>query len=61
MPGARVVGLDVTHKSTMSAAQLEALRPTGRFGEYVWRIAQFYKAFHQRTARRPCRRCACAA
>ena len=21
----------------------------GRFGEYVWRITQFYKAFHQRT------------
>lgn len=50
VPGARVVGLDVTFHSVMSGAQLDSLRTApGVFGPYVWKIAQFYKAFHLRT------------
>jgi uridine nucleosidase len=44
-----VVGLDVTTRSIMSGAHLEALRDSGgRFGSYCWSICQFYKAYHQR-------------
>ena len=40
-----MVGLDVTHKSTMSAAELDGLRAAGgKHSEYVWSICQFYKA-----------------
>lgn len=43
-----LVGLDVTTRSVMSGADLDALRDAGgRFGAYAWAIAQFYKAYHK--------------
>ena len=42
-----LVGLDVTQRSIMSGACLDALRDSGgRFAAYAWSICQFYKAYH---------------
>lgn len=43
-----MVGLDVTHQALVTPAHAERLRATGRVGEVVAELLDFYGRFHQR-------------
>jgi inosine-uridine nucleoside N-ribohydrolase len=44
-----MVGLDVTHRALLTSDHAEALRRTGRIGEFVADLVEFFKRFHQET------------
>jgi len=44
-----MVGLDVTHKALVSAAEAERLRAAGRIGRVVAELLDFYGGFHRAT------------
>ena len=46
-PNIRLVGLDVTHKCTLSTQQMEDLKGQGQYGTFLQLIAQFYLKYHR--------------
>ena len=46
-PSIRLVGLDVTHKCTMSREQVDSLKGQGRYGTFLQLISQFYLKYHR--------------
>ena len=44
-----MVGLDVTHKALVTAEHAEQLRESGRIGEVVAELLEFYGGFHRAT------------
>jgi purine nucleosidase/pyrimidine-specific ribonucleoside hydrolase len=44
-----MVGLDVTHKALVNAEHAEQLRRSGRIGEVVAELLEFYRGFHRAT------------
>lgn len=48
MPNTYVVGLDVTHKCVLTAAQIDGMEGRGRHGTFLRSITQFYLDYHRR-------------
>lgn len=46
-PNTRLVGLDVTHKCTMTRQQMDDLKGQGRYGTFLQQICQFYLQYHR--------------
>jgi len=46
-PNTRLVGLDVTHKCTMTRQQMDDLTGQGRYGTFLQQICQFYLQYHR--------------
>lgn len=42
----QVIGLDVTHKCSMTAEDLDSLQGQGRHGSFIHQISQFYLQYH---------------
>ena len=51
-----MVGLDVTHKALVTAEHAEQLRRSGRVGEVVAELLDFYGGFHRATTAGTARR-----
>lgn len=47
MPNMYVVGLDVTHKCVLTAAQIDGMEGRGRHGTFLRSITQFYLDYHR--------------
>lgn len=47
MPNTYVVGLDVTHKCVLTAAQINGMEGQGRHGTFLRSITQFYLDYHR--------------
>ena len=46
-PNIRLVGLDVTHKCTMTRQQMDNLKGQGQYGSFLQQICQFYLQYHR--------------
>ena len=43
----KIVGLDITHSCTFTAAELRGLHGRGRFGSFLSDISAFYIEYHK--------------